>query len=137
MGQRLQLHQLLETFTEHVYFQPPTNIKLEYPCIIYKRDFANTKFADDKPYDHTLRYMIMMMRRSVIGMTSMRRCWARSFQRAIQVERASSDCCVMLPNFLRAAAGASCSDMPSATSSSAIDSMWNCISSHSKRCLSL
>ena len=61
MGQRLQLHQLLETFTENVYFQPPTNIQLKYPCIVYKRDFAETKFADDKPYNHTKRYMIMVI----------------------------------------------------------------------------
>jgi hypothetical protein len=61
MGQRLQLHQLLETFTENVYFQPPTNVKINYPCIIYKRDFADTKFADDIPYDHVLRYMITVI----------------------------------------------------------------------------
>jgi hypothetical protein len=61
MGRRLQLHQLLETFTENVYFQPPTNIQLKYPCIIYKRDFAETKFADDKPYNHTKRYMVMII----------------------------------------------------------------------------
>jgi hypothetical protein len=61
MGPRLKLHQLLETFTENVYFQPPTNIKLKYPCIIYKRDFADTKFADDQPYDVRLRYMIIVI----------------------------------------------------------------------------
>ena len=61
MGQRLELHQLLETFTEHVYFQPPTNIKLEYPCIIYKRDFADTLFADNHPYRHTKRYMVIII----------------------------------------------------------------------------
>lgn len=60
---RQQLHQLLETFTENVYFQPPTNVQLEYPCIIYKRDFADTKFANDNPYAHTLRYMIMVIDR--------------------------------------------------------------------------
>jgi hypothetical protein len=64
MGQRLQLHQLLETFTENVYFQPPTNVQLEYPCIIYKRDFASTEFADDKPYTHMLRYMITIIDRN-------------------------------------------------------------------------
>lgn len=61
MGQRSQLHQLLETFTEHVYFQPPTNVMLEYPCIIYRRDFADTKFADDKAYNHTVRYMLTVI----------------------------------------------------------------------------
>lgn len=61
MGRRLQLHQLLETFTEHVYFQPPNNAQIKYPCIIYKRDFADTKFADDKPYNHTKRYMVTVI----------------------------------------------------------------------------
>jgi hypothetical protein len=64
MGQRLQLHQLLETFVENVYFQPPTNIQLIYPCIIYKRDFAETKFADDIPYNHKLRYMVTVIDRN-------------------------------------------------------------------------
>lgn len=61
MGQRLDLHGILETFTENVYFQPPINVQLRYPCIIYKRDFADTKFADDKPYNHQLRYMITII----------------------------------------------------------------------------
>ncbi len=61
MAQRVQLQQLLETFTENVYFQPPTNIVLKYPCIVYKRDYADTKFADDLPYSHMKRYMIMII----------------------------------------------------------------------------
>lgn len=61
MAPRLQLHQLLETFVDNVYFQPPVNVQLQYPCIIYKRDFADTKFADDKPYSHTLRYMVTVI----------------------------------------------------------------------------
>ncbi len=58
---RADLHQLLLTFTSNVYFQPPINIRLEYPCIIYKRDFADTKFADDKPYSIKKRYMVMII----------------------------------------------------------------------------
>ena len=61
MAPRLQLHQLLETFTQNVYFQPPTNVQLKYPCIVYTRDFADTKFADDIPYDYTKRYMITVI----------------------------------------------------------------------------
>lgn len=61
MGRRLDLHQLLETFTPNVYFQPPTNVHLEYPCIIYKRDFETTIFADDKPYSSKKRYMITVI----------------------------------------------------------------------------
>lgn len=61
MARRLELHQLLETFVPNVYFQPPTNIKLQYPCIVYKRDFADTKFADGIPYDHVIRYAITVI----------------------------------------------------------------------------
>ena len=61
MAARLQFHQLLETFTPNVYFQPPTNVVLKYPCIIYRRDFADTKFADDIVYDHKLRYAITVI----------------------------------------------------------------------------
>lgn len=61
MGLRLELQRLLETFTPNVYFQPPTNIQLTYPCIIYKRDFADTKFADNNPYTHKLRYMVTVI----------------------------------------------------------------------------
>ena len=63
MAPRLELQQLLETFTDHVYFQPPENIQLEYPCIIYKRDYAATRFADDNPYTHIKRYMVTVIDR--------------------------------------------------------------------------
>ena len=61
MGLRLELQKLLETITTNVYFQPPTNVELKYPCIIYKRDFADTKFADNTPYALKLRYMITVI----------------------------------------------------------------------------
>lgn len=63
MAPRLNLHQLLETFVANVYYQPPNNVQLVYPCIIYKRDYADTKFADDKPYNHTKRYMVTVIDR--------------------------------------------------------------------------
>jgi hypothetical protein len=63
MAPRLELHQLLETFTEHVYFQPPVNVQLEYPCIIYKRDYTITLFADDHPYKFVKRYMVTIIDR--------------------------------------------------------------------------
>ena len=61
MAPRLKLQQLLETFTDNVYFQPPENVRLEYPCIIYERNYADTKFADDNPYTHVIRYMIIVI----------------------------------------------------------------------------
>lgn len=64
MAPRLSLHQLLETICPNVYFQPPTNVQMEYPCIVYNRDFADTKFADNEPYSHELRYMVMVIDRN-------------------------------------------------------------------------
>lgn len=64
MARRLELQSLLEQLTEHVYFQPPTNVQLEYPCIVYARDFAETAFADDIPYRHTLRYSVTVIDRN-------------------------------------------------------------------------
>jgi len=61
MGLRLELQRLLEAITTNVYFQPPTNVQLKYPCIVYKRDFADTKFADNEPYAHKGRYMITVI----------------------------------------------------------------------------
>jgi hypothetical protein len=63
MGQRLDLQAILQTITEKVYFQPPENVKLEYPCIIYARDYADTKFADNNPYSHIKRYMVTVIDR--------------------------------------------------------------------------
>lgn len=63
MGQRLELHQILEGFVSNVYFQPPPNVQLKYPCVVYKRDFAETIFADNDPYKQTLRYMVTVIDR--------------------------------------------------------------------------
>jgi hypothetical protein len=63
MGLRADLQAILETITEKVYFQPPENVKLEYPCIVYNRDYADTKFADNNPYRHVKRYMVTVIDR--------------------------------------------------------------------------
>lgn len=61
MAPRLQLQDLLESITDTVYFQPPANVSLTYPCIIYKRDSARTEFADNNPYSHKLRYQVTVI----------------------------------------------------------------------------
>lgn len=63
MGQRLTLHQLLKDIVDNVYFQPPENIQLVYPCIVYSRDSADTKFADDRPYSFMQRYQVTVIDR--------------------------------------------------------------------------
>lgn len=64
MGRRLDLHQILVAITPMVYFQPPPNVQMTYPCIVYQRDAANTKFADDLPYAYTQRYQVTLIDRN-------------------------------------------------------------------------
>lgn len=45
------------------YFQPPTNVKLEYPCIVYRRDEGNSQFADNETYAFTQRYEVTVIDR--------------------------------------------------------------------------
>ncbi len=63
---RLQLQALLEALlgTSNVYFQPPSNVQIQYPCIVYKRDTADTVFADNAPYRYTKRYQITVIDRN-------------------------------------------------------------------------
>lgn len=66
MGQRHQLQALLEELhgDDHVYFQPPANVKMEYPCLVYKRDDQDTKFADNVPYGSRQRYQLTVIDRN-------------------------------------------------------------------------
>lgn len=61
---RYQVQALLETLAPYVYFQPPPNVKLQYPCIIYKRNYLQTEFADDLPYRRTKRYQVTVVDRN-------------------------------------------------------------------------
>jgi hypothetical protein len=63
MAPRLQLHDLLKAITDNVYFQPKENVALEYPCIVYSRDFRNTKYADNRPYNSAKRYAVTVIDR--------------------------------------------------------------------------
>ena len=63
---RLLLQSSLETLlgSSNVYFQPPNGLAMEYPCIVYKRDAANTEFAGNKPYRYTKRYQVTVIDRN-------------------------------------------------------------------------
>lgn len=63
MAQRQLLQALLEAITPNVYFQPPANVAMQYPCIVYARDLVDTRFADNAPYRINQRYLVTVIDR--------------------------------------------------------------------------
>jgi hypothetical protein len=63
MAPRLELQALLEALVAHVYFQPPTNTKLIYPCIIYQIDGGESERANNRLYRYTKRYQVTVIDR--------------------------------------------------------------------------
>lgn len=63
MGRRIELHAKLKELlgSSHVYFQPPENVKLVYPCIIYNLDDINVRHADGIGYNVKDRYAVTLI----------------------------------------------------------------------------
>lgn len=59
-NKRLALQSILERIlgTKNVYFQPPYNLKLSYPCIIYNRMGARQIKADNRTYNFLTQYEV-------------------------------------------------------------------------------
>lgn len=66
MAPRLELQALLEDIlgSRNVYFQPPANVQMQYPCIVYQRDDLDTKFAGNNPYRLTKKYQVTVIDRN-------------------------------------------------------------------------
>ena len=67
MASRLQLQSELEELlgSKNVYYQPPENLIMKYPCIRYNLNSGSTRFADNRPYSFDKEYTI-----TLIGYTS-------------------------------------------------------------------
>lgn len=61
---REELQELLETITDHVYFQPPPSFQMTYPCIVYELNDIKTKYADNVPYDWRKQYKLTVIDRN-------------------------------------------------------------------------
>lgn len=66
MGTRTELHEILIGLFEegqeaHVYFQPPSNLDMKYPCIIYNRDDIRVNHANNAPYKQVKRYQLTVV----------------------------------------------------------------------------
>lgn len=63
MAQRQQLHDLLVAIAGKAYFDPPEDAKLEYPCVLYKRNTIKTFFANNLPFLRKKSYQLTVMDR--------------------------------------------------------------------------
>lgn len=65
LDRRLKLQQTLEDIlgTKNVHFQPPPNIQMQYPAIVYELDNIKPQHADNLPYKHDTRYLVTIMDR--------------------------------------------------------------------------
>jgi hypothetical protein len=63
MAPRLELQALLEELlgSRNVYFSPPPDIQMKYPCIVYKRDSVDITHASNLPYKHMTRYQVTII----------------------------------------------------------------------------
>lgn len=62
-NKRLKLHQKLIDIlgSNHVYFQPPENLKLEYPAIVYSLVKVSNIYAGNSVYKHKYTYQISVI----------------------------------------------------------------------------
>ena len=65
MASRLALQNKLEELNnnKNVYFQPPENLKMNYPAIKYSLDKIDEKFANNRRYISIRRYGLIVISR--------------------------------------------------------------------------
>ena len=63
MNKRLELHNKLVALfrNDHVYYQPPENLKMEYPCIRYSKSDITSRHADNINYVNKTSYEIVVI----------------------------------------------------------------------------
>jgi hypothetical protein len=66
MSRRLELHDILveNQGSNNVYFQPPSTLKINYPCIVYELVGYDTKHANNRQYVGKERWKITCISKS-------------------------------------------------------------------------
>lgn len=66
MGKPL-LQKILEDImqSKNVYYQPPANVKLKFPCIVYRKSKIKTMRADNRFYGKTDEYELTHISKTV------------------------------------------------------------------------
>lgn len=47
--------------SENVYYQPPANLRMKYPCICYELSKIRSRDADDRVYRQTFHYTVTVI----------------------------------------------------------------------------
>lgn len=65
MASRLELQSKLEELmgNRNVYYDPPTNIRMEYDAIRYSLDAIESRFANDNRYRNLKKYNVIVISR--------------------------------------------------------------------------
>ena len=62
---RIEFHHILEGLyggtKPHVYFQPPENLQMEYPAIVYNRNDIQNNNADNIVYSQGTSYQVIVI----------------------------------------------------------------------------
>ena len=60
---RILLNRMLEELlgSNNVYFQPPSNARMQYPCIVYEREDLSIKHANNVPYNVSTSYSVTLI----------------------------------------------------------------------------
>lgn len=60
---REHLQEFLEEMlgSDNVLFEPPENVKLSYPCILFKRDNIDNTFANNNVYNQQYSYQVTII----------------------------------------------------------------------------
>ena len=63
MNKRVELHELLCAVlgSRNVYYQPPENVRMKYPAIVYSRNDIQNTFADNDVYMQSHTYIVTVI----------------------------------------------------------------------------
>lgn len=60
---RSVLSEKLHEICPNVYFQPPSNLRMVYPCIVYSLEQIDVKFANNGVYNYYDKYSLIYVTR--------------------------------------------------------------------------
>lgn len=63
MAKRMLLQSQLSSLlgSDNVYFQPPPDFKMQYPCIVYQLEKIHSRVADNTIYGTERQYMLTVI----------------------------------------------------------------------------